>query len=179
MGIFMTSINKIAQQIMSQYDANRDGAIQLRRGARDESSYLERETFSSSPYFDEVIVSRVSQDGLFKAADVNGDMKVTLDEIKAVLATFDKNGDGKLKNEGPFWNRKGEVRDFENQFPVRREIISRHTIPRPFPQQPYPGYPHQPGLPGGNFPRPVAPPQLPGGGFPRAHASEAVGVSVS
>lgn len=166
----MTAINKLAQQIFSNYDANRDGVIQLRAGAKNESTYTEREEFSSSPYFDEIIVSRVSQQGLFKAADANGDMKVTLDEIKAVLATFDSDNDGKLKNSGPFWNRKGELRNFENKFPVSREIIYRQTRPKPFPQQPFPGHP-------GGIPH-IPQPHLPGG-FPRAHASTAVGVSIA
>jgi hypothetical protein len=166
----MTAINRLAQQIFSNYDANRDGVIQLRAGAHNESSYTERETLSTSPYFDEIIVSKVSQEGLFKAADVNGDMKVTLDEIKAVLATFDTNKDGELKNSGPFWNRKGEMRNFENSFPVNREVIYRHTLPKPFPQQPFPGHP-------GGIPH-IPNPQLPGG-FPRAYASTAVGISVS
>lgn len=141
----MVAINKLAHQIIQAYDRNNDGHIQLGRGNKDESFRYDRQ-YLSFPDRDEVILSKVSRQKLFQAADTNGDKKITQAELTALLSTFDTNNDGKLKNKGPFWNRKGEYKNYQKAFPGRSQIIDRNVIYKPQP-------PYHPGPPLPQFPR--------------------------
>ena len=155
----MVAISRLTQQIIRAYDENRDGVINIKPGLYNESTRLESQRMTF-PDRDELLISKVSHAQLFAAADANGDLQVTAAELKKAIASFDANGDGKLKNSGPFWKRRGELRDFNKAFPEQRRIVDRRVIykPRP-PQTPFPG-----DLPG-RFP----------GRFPRAFGSAAVG----
>ncbi len=164
----MVAIGKLTQRIISAYDQNNDGVINL-KGLANETSRIQRD-YMSFPDRDELIISKVSHRKLFEAADVNGDKKVTATELKAMIASFDENNDGKLKNRGPFWKRRGELRNFDKAYGEVSTIVDRRVIYKPQPphHNPYPGHP------GG------LPPGFPPGGFPRAHAIAAVGsVSLS
>lgn len=171
----MTSISSITNQIFNSYDRNGDGCISLKPGGKYEGSHTERE-YQSSFDRDIITVTRYSHDKLFKAADKNNDGMVCKQEMADVIKLFDKNKDGKLTNSGPFWNRKGELRDFDKAYPEKAQILEQHIIPKPqppiphIPHQPYyPGYPNQfPGQPHQPFPHHV----------PRAYAGLSVGVSV-
>ncbi|PKL77425.1 MAG: hypothetical protein CVV27_05465 [Candidatus Melainabacteria bacterium HGW-Melainabacteria-1] len=179
----MTSISSLTNQIIRSYDRNGDGHIAIKAGQKFEGSHVVRD-FRSEFDRDVITVTRYSHDKLFKAADKNGDGLVSRAELSNAIKLFDSNGDGKLTNSGPFWNRKGELKNFDKAYPERAELLEHHIIPKP--QHPYPGhpaYPHQPypGHPG--FPHnPGFPHQQPGfpNHFPRrALASVSVGVSVA
>lgn len=154
----MTSIGKIASQIIQSYDRNGDGKIQLKQGRDFEGARYERSVFNHYNY-DEIIISRVTNEKLFRQADANGDNEITHAEMKAVISLFDSNNDGKLKNRGPFWNRKGERRNFDKAYSAEREIVDRRIIYKPQPPQP-----------------PYHPPHHP---FPRALGGASVGVALA
>ena len=104
----MTAISSIANQYFRSYDRNGDGHISTKAGQGFEGSHVERQYFSSHDR-DEIIVTRYSNDKLFKAADKDNNGLVSRAELADAIKLFDKNNDGKLENSGPFWNRKGEV----------------------------------------------------------------------
>lgn len=153
----MSSISALSNQIFRQYDRNGDQAISIRQGQGFEGSHVVRD-YQSGYDRDTITVTRYSHDALFKAADADNNGLVTRDELNSVIKLFDTNHDGKLTNSGPFWNRKGELRNFDKAYPERAQILEHHVIPRP-----------QPIIP----PVPVMPKP------PRALASSAVGVAVA
>lgn len=163
----MTAISSIVNQYFRSYDRNGDANISTKAGQGFEGSHVERQYLSSYDR-DEIIVTRYSNDKLFKAADKDNNGLVSRAELADAIKLFDTNNDGKLENSGPFWNRKGELRNFDKAYPERAQILEHHIIPKPqppvphFPNQPYPGYPHSPNHP-----------------YPRAYASASVGVSVA
>lgn len=148
----MTSIQRLSRQIMNQYDRNNDGAIQLGRHRNNEASRIQRDHQSGYDY-DIVTVTKYSHDQLFRAADRNHDNRVTQRELEQVMRTFDRNRDGKLENQGPFWDRKGELQNFNRAYQERSEVIDRDFIRKP---RPYPGHgngwPTHPGHGHGNKP---------------------------
>jgi hypothetical protein len=146
----MVSINSLASQIIRNYDSNGDGVINL-RGNRPESDRLQRDFIPGSQY-DTITLTRFNQDKLFAKADTNNDGRVTRDELTGVIKLFDTNNDGQLKNSGPFWNRKGEEKNYQKAFGEQGEILDHQIIHHPQPPMPpyphYPGgYPNQPGFP--------------------------------
>jgi hypothetical protein len=140
----MTSINSLTNRIFSLYDANRDGAITL-KGGRAEVDRLER-SYESFPDRDVITLSRYSHAKLFQSADVNNDGQVTKAELGAAIKLFDTNNDDKLTNSGPFWNRKGEMRNFDKAYPESWQVLDRHVIYKPQPVVP-PHYPNIPNIP--------------------------------
>lgn len=141
----MTAISSIVNNIFRDYDRNGDGAISTRRGLGFEGSHNERQMVPGHNY-DEILVLRYTHDKLFKAADKNDDGFVSRRELTDAIKFFDTNNDGELKNSGPFWNRKGEYKNFEKAYPERSEVIERHLIPKPVqpPHIPYPNHPNYP-----------------------------------
>ncbi|MBF2052731.1 MAG: EF-hand domain-containing protein [Candidatus Sericytochromatia bacterium] len=137
----MTAISSIVNQVFNRYDVNGDNHINLKPGGGFEGTRLERE-FQSGFDYDTITLTRYSHEKLFRAADANNDGLVSRTELADAVKLFDTNGDGQLKNSGPFWNRKGELRNFERGFPERAEILDQRIIPRPRPIHPVP--PHHP-----------------------------------
>lgn len=139
----MVAISALANQIIRNYDNNRDGVISL-RGQRPETERYERHVLPGRDY-DTITLTRYDHDALFAKADADGDGKVTRDELTGVLKLFDTNNDGELKNSGPFWNRKGELRNFNKAYGERGVIVEQQTIwhPQP-PVPPIPNYPPYP-----------------------------------
>lgn len=163
----MTAISSIVNQVFRSYDRNNDGHISIKPGQGFEGSHVERQQFSSFDR-DEITVTRYSHDKLFQAADKNNDGLVSKAELAAAVKFFDTNNDGKLENSGPFWNRKGELKNFDKAYPERAQILEHYVIPHP--QPPIPHIPHQP-LP--------HQPHMPNHPFPRAYASASVGIQVA
>lgn len=158
----MTAISSIVNDIFRSYDRNGDNCIAIRPGVGFEGSHTERD-FQTGYDRDTITVTRYSHDRLFAAADKNNDGMVCREELAAAIKFFDSNKDGKLENHGPFWNRKGELRDFDKAYPERAELLSQQIIPHPHPI-PTPNYP--PNFP--NHPN-----------FPHSHANGlAVGVRI-
>ncbi|MBT9544011.1 MAG: EF-hand domain-containing protein [Candidatus Sericytochromatia bacterium] len=141
----MVSVNALASQIIRNYDTNRDGVIQL-RGNKPETERLQRD-FMPGQQYDTITLTRFNQDKLFAKADANNDGQVTRDELLGVIKLFDTNNDGELKNSGPFWNRKGEEKNYQKAYGEQGEIIDQHLIHHP-PQPPLPHYPTHPNYPG-------------------------------
>lgn len=137
----MTAISSIVNQVFNRYDVNGDNHINLRAGRGFEGSRLQRDFHSGFDY-DTITLTRYSHDKLFAAADADGNGLVSRAELADAIKLFDTNGDGKLTNSGPFWNRKGELRNFERSNPERAEILDQQIIPRPRPIHPVP--PHHP-----------------------------------
>ncbi len=163
----MTAISSVVDRIFQSYDRNGDNHISVRPGQGFEGSHVQTDRQSSFDR-DIITVTRYSHDSLFKAADKDGNGLVSRAELANAIKFFDANNDGKLTNSGPFWNRKGEMRNFEKAYPERAQILEQHFIPHP-PKPPVvlpPTYPHQPGFP----------PHNPH--FPRAVASHSVGVNI-
>jgi hypothetical protein len=130
----MVSINDLSRQIIRNYDRNRDGQISL-QGQRPETERFERQ-FMSGYDFDTITITRYNHDKLFAKADANEDGQVTVDELSGVLKLFDTNNDGELKNSGPFWNRKGELRNYEKAYGEEAVIVDRQYIYHPRPPIP-------------------------------------------
>lgn len=165
----MSSISSITNQIFRNYDRNGDGQIAVRPGHGFEGSHVQTDRQTSFDR-DIITVTRYSNDKLFAAADKDGNGLVSRAELANTIKLFDKNEDGKLTNSGPFWNRKGEMRDFEKAYPERAQILEQHYIPHPPKPPVYPGHPNlNPGFPNQpNFPHHI----------PRAYAGMSVGVHV-
>lgn len=149
----MVAISALAHQIIRQYDHNRDGVISL-RGQSPENERYERHVLPGRDY-DTITLTRYKRDALFAKADADRNGQVTADEIVALLKLFDTDQDGVLKNSGPFWNRKGELRNFEKAYGEQSEIVDQQTIWHP---------------------QPPLPPHLP---YPRALAGVTIGRSIA
>jgi len=137
----MTAISSITNRLFQQYDTNGDNHISLKPGRGFEATRLQRD-FQSGFDYDTITLTRHSHEKLFRAADKNNDGLVTRQELSDAIKFFDSNNDGKLTNSGPFWNRKGELRNFEKAYPERSEILDQRIIPKPRPIHPQP--PHHP-----------------------------------
>lgn len=171
----MTAISSIVNDIFRSYDRNGDNCIAIRPGQGFEGTYTQRD-FQPGYDQDTITVTRYSYDSLFKAADKDNDGLVCRQELADAIKLFDKNNDGKLENHGPFWNRKGEYRDFEKAHPERAELLDHQVIYHPQPHIPNPGYPHN--YPGGY------PGSYPGGypgnpNYPHFHQAQGLAVGVS
>ncbi|PIQ28378.1 hypothetical protein COW36_03890 [bacterium (Candidatus Blackallbacteria) CG17_big_fil_post_rev_8_21_14_2_50_48_46] len=136
----MVSISSLSSQIIRNYDTNNDGVISL-RGQRPETERFVRD-FIPGQNYDTITLTRYDHDKLFAKADIDGDGQVTRDELTGVLKLFDTNNDGELKNSGPFWNRKGELRNYEKAYGEHGVIVDQHLIHHP--QPPMPPVPHYP-----------------------------------
>ena len=147
----MTAISSLVNDIFRSYDRNGDSCIAVRPGHGYEGSHTEREHQTSFDQ-DTITVTRYSHDKLFRAADKDGNGQVCRQELADAIKFFDSNKDGRLENQGPFWNRKGELRNFEKAYPERAELLEHHVIPHPHPYPNYPNYPHNPGYPHNGYP---------------------------
>ncbi|MFN8671948.1 MAG: hypothetical protein U0457_07695 [Candidatus Sericytochromatia bacterium] len=142
------SIGKIVNDAVYRYDQNRNGVIDLDSNQfNDESSYDESriERQGNTTYR---IVDRFSNQDLFVKADVDGDKKVTKEELTNFVSKYDKDNDGKLSARS-FWDwvsgkPKGELDVFNQEVPERRREIFRQVIAvdPPMPPIPNPPMPH-------------------------------------
>ena len=108
------NVNALAAQIMTQYDHNHNGTIEMAKPKGGSlwdktknffsESELTRSNASSYSNGDQVNVSQMvrTQQKLFYAADAmgNNDGKVTMPELTNAIKQFDKNGDGDLSDVG-------------------------------------------------------------------------------
>lgn len=121
-------ISRIVDRIFQDYDHNQNGVIDLKgpgkgnvfQRIRDEIRNPD-EGYRMDDYQGGGMVAQPPRVfhhlKLFHEADTNGDMKVTREELTAVVSRFDKDGDGKLSTRGlAFWEPKGEKQHFERAF---------------------------------------------------------------
>ncbi|MFN8575654.1 MAG: hypothetical protein U0354_02235 [Candidatus Sericytochromatia bacterium] len=146
------SVNSIANEIMSQYDRNKNGQIDY-RGNRSEATRSE----SASSYDGENLnfsSSRMSREKLFYAADSNNDGKVTREELVNTIKQYDKNNDGQLTQTGFVdWvkSKFGGEKKVDEFSPFDREYgEKRNTSYVSVPVNPKPTYPSYPSYPSGN-----------------------------
>jgi len=173
----MTAISSIVNNIFNQYDRNGDQSISLRKGQAYEGSHIAHEVRPGFDY-DEVLTLRYSHDKLFQAADKDGNGLVSRSELANAIKFFDTNNDDQLKNSGPFWNRKGELRNFDKAYPEQTKVLDSYLRPNPN-KPPYNGHPGQPYYPGQPYPGQPFPHQPNHPHFPRALGGATVGVRVA
>ena len=142
------SVDKLVNNIMSDYDHNRNNSIDL-NPKKDESFHDESETTYEGNQTVRT-VTRYSNDQLFLSADKNKDNKVTKEELKETISQYDKDNDGKLSARG-LWDvitgkPAGEMDKLNNDLPETSQVIFRQVINNG------PMYPINPGNPG--YPRP-------------------------
>jgi hypothetical protein len=124
------SINSLAARILGNYDYNLDGVLNLAKPLRE----VERQ--EKVYYFDRTVISTYTQQKLIEQADKNKDNQVTEDELKAVIATFDENGDGKLETRGSARNPKKEYEKFDVALGEIRTNVVTIPVSPPFPPLP-------------------------------------------
>lgn len=131
------NVNALAAQIMTQYDHNRNGVIEMAKPKGGNlwdkaknffsESELTRSNAHSYSNGDQVNFSQTvrTQQKLFYAADAmgNNDGKVTMQELTNTIKAFDKNGDGELSDVGffgrlmsGFQKDKGELQNFNANY---------------------------------------------------------------
>lgn len=135
----MIGVNALAKRIIGMYDRNGDGAIQLTNDSKAET--WRRESVYQP---DQTIITTLSQERLFRAADVDGDNRVTAQELATVIGTFDVNHNNGLETRRWFWDPKTEYDAFQNAW--GEEIIGEVIVPHPHPPTPpipNPPFPHQ------------------------------------
>lgn len=120
------NIQALAADIMAKYDHNKNGVIDIQKSSKSTLGKIfeQSETTRSNTNVygtDSINVSstRYSSETLFRAADRNGDMKVTRDELESTIKMFDKNNDNMLESESIFkrlTGKKGELQDFNRNF---------------------------------------------------------------
>lgn len=118
------TVDTLTNMVFQYYDNNRDGRIQVQRGANYEGERLARKVQPGLDS-DTVTLSWVSHERLFSAADRNKDGIATHGEIRDVIRFFDQNLDGQLANE--------EVAGFQRNYSESHGVISQEKIVR---QQP-------------------------------------------
>lgn len=98
-------IQKLSDDIMKDYDANKDGKVSLRgrlmvNHGQSETTRIDR-TFSENPDID-YPQRELSRKDLFEAADEMGDDDghVTSEELTQFIESFDLNNNGKLDSRG-------------------------------------------------------------------------------
>lgn len=124
------TVDTLTNMVFQYYDSNRDGRIQLQRGAQYEGERLARRVQPGIDS-DTVTLSWVSHERLFTAADRNKDGLAARDEIRDVIRFFDRNLDGQLEND--------EVGAFQRSFSETNGIIRQEKIARQ-PAVPEAGY---------------------------------------
>lgn len=130
------NVNALASQIMTQYDHNRNGQIEMAKPkggnfwdkARNffSESELTRSNAHSYQTGDQVNFSQTvrTQQRLFYAADAQGnnDGKVTHQELTNVIKQFDRDGDGQLSDVGFIgrlmsgFKKEGELQNFNANY---------------------------------------------------------------
>ena len=102
------SVNKLAASLITQYDANGNGQIDL--GRRVAGNNNRNETSRFEPNYLNKDFTEFSRGDLFKDADKFGtkDRKVTKEELEKFIGFFDKDGDGQLSSRGVSGMLKGE-----------------------------------------------------------------------
>lgn len=131
------NVNALAAQIMTQYDHNHNGVIEMAKPKGGSfwdktknffaESELTRSNASSYSNGDQVNISQTvrTQQKLFYAADAmgNNDGKVTMQELTNAIKQFDKNGDGELSDVGfigrlfsGFKKDAGELQNFNANY---------------------------------------------------------------
>jgi hypothetical protein len=135
----MIGVNALAKRIIGMYDRNNDGVIQL---TNDNKAETWRRESVYQP--DQTIITTYSREKLFRAADADGDGKVTAQELATVIGSFDTNHNNGLETRRWFWEPKTEYDNFEDAWgaEVIGEVIVPHPQP-PAPPIPNPPYPHQ------------------------------------
>jgi hypothetical protein len=139
-----SSIQRIVTDIMTNYDHNKNGSIELERikptgnmlqkAAQRAKNPDERVRSSTSSYSigDELTVNSSvrTQHQLFVAADANGDKKVTRQElVKFISENYDSNKNGELESRGAkVWKPAEELQKFEKDFGERLESYNSFTI---------------------------------------------------
>ena len=129
------AINRLVSRIISAYDHNHNGVVELQKPQRE----VDRREVRHTP--DYIEYSTWTREKLFAAADTNKDQKVTAEELTAQVAKFDTNGDGKLETRGWVWNPRKEYEHFEAAF--GEELLHQTHVPLPHPPTP-PIPPHVP-----------------------------------
>jgi hypothetical protein len=140
----MPSIQRLVTDIMTNYDHNKSGAIELepfktsgnfiQKAAQRAKNPDERVRSSTNSYTigDELTVNSTvrTQHQLFVAADANGDKKVTRQElVKFISENYDSNKNGELESRGAkVWKPAEELQKFEKDFGERTESYSSFTI---------------------------------------------------
>jgi hypothetical protein len=139
-----SSIQRIVTDIMTNYDHNKNGVIDLerpkatgnilQRAAERMKNPDERVRSNSSTYSngDEITISSTvkTQHQLFVAADANGDKKVTRQELVSFISqNYDANKNGELESRGAkVWKPAEELQKFNKDFGERLESYSNITI---------------------------------------------------
>ena len=131
------NISQMAKSIISRYDFNNNGVIDLKNPTKgDETTRLEiQQSANAIDYF------TWDHRKLFEKADANNDGQVTQDELETVLKTFDKNGDGELQTRTWVWNPRTEYDDYDDA--PGEDLVSHVHVPIGPPNpSPYPIPPH-------------------------------------
>jgi hypothetical protein len=134
-----TSIQRIVNDIMLNYDHNKNGVIELerpkatgnmlQRAAERMKNPDERVRSNSTTYStgDEINISTTvrTQHHLFIAADADNDKKVTRQELLKFVETYDTNKNGELDSRGAkVWKAAEELQKFNKDFGERLESYS-------------------------------------------------------
>ncbi|MBC7546014.1 MAG: hypothetical protein H7338_25065 [Candidatus Sericytochromatia bacterium] len=139
------SVVRTVNDIFNQYDHNKNGTIELSRPdktwgkegrLRNPDERVRSSSTDISAFTDDTVnisTAVYTRVDLFRAADGNGDQKVTRDELTKFVATYDKNKDGILgapdakmfKKDTPEQKeQKQEIKSFKSDFPERLESYS-------------------------------------------------------
>lgn len=143
------SVDKLVNNIMHDYDRNRNNSIEL-DNKRDES-YFDDDKITNEGNQTVRTVTRYSNDALFLSADKNKDNKVTKEELKETISQYDKDNDGKLSVRS-FWDTitgkpAGELDKLNKDLPETSRVIFRQVLSVNPPIQ-------HPNIPNPNFPKP-------------------------
>jgi len=162
----MTTIDRLVDNIFSDYDKNRNGRIELRNyyGDRDES-FRDEKSVKSGYYQDVITVTRHSNAELFYNADQNRDGEVSRYELRRYVENYDINYNGVIDRKDPYGNvyapsenDRFRRENRETETVISRDIINNYPRPvypplppvyPPFPPAPpvYPNHPHHPHKP--------------------------------
>lgn len=125
----MITIPQLSQLVFHYYDHNRDGVLQLNKGAGYEAERVVRSQTQASYQHDTVTVSWVSHAKLLGSADRDRDMRVTHAEVQQLLNGFDSNRDQSLD--------QFELAHFQQAYPEQRGVIEQQQIARMEQAPPY------------------------------------------
>lgn len=146
------SVDKLVNNIMHDYDRNRDKSISL--NPKKDESFHDDSQISYEGNQTVKTVTRYSNDELFISADKNKDNMVTKDELKETISQYDTDKDGKLTARS-FWDSitgkpAGELDKLNKDMPEKSRVIFRQVINNgnlnPMPPI-NPGFPMNPGYP--------------------------------
>lgn len=116
-------IDKYAQNIVSAYDKNADGKVDVNKENTRTAITSETETNALGDEYTERYRDTFSSGNLFKTADANKDGQVTKGEMADLLKKYDKNKNGTLDGSlvgTMFPWVKSEVKAFAEEYPEPR-----------------------------------------------------------